>query len=267
MERRQLYAGMAAGALSTLICHPIDLIKVRIQMDTRHDYRSRAFMYTLRTIKEMYARDGLRSLYRGLSANLLGSMSSWGLYFLFYEYLKNESGKSVMVSAALAGATTQLITNPIWLAKSRLCALPSDADSYSGLVDCLNKVYKQQGFRGLYRGLLPGLAGVSHGAIQFSIYEEAKTRLRPYFSNDFVLFSLCGGMSKIGAILSTYPFQVVRTRVQVSNHTNVVRLISSFIKMEEGVLGMYKGIGPTILRVLPSSCITLVTYELVVKAL
>lgn len=256
---------MAAGGLSSLACHPIDLVKVRMQMDTTGDYRRRtSFMNTFRMMYELRRDHGVRTLYMGLSANAVGAMSSWGLYFMFYEYLKKSDG--YMVSAAVAGAATQLITNPIWLAKSRLCAQQPDKKLYNGLVDCLVKVYQSNGIRGVYKGLLPGLAGVSHGAIHFSIYEHLKSWLRPRISNDFIYFSTCSGLSKIGAILATYPFQVVRTRVQVTDTASMMSVLRGFVE-REGLFGMYKGIGPTILRVLPSSCITLVTYEFLIKSL
>lgn len=46
---------------------------------------------------------------------------------------------------------------------------------YAGMTDALKKVWKIEGVRGLYRGFVPGMFGVSHGAIQFMTYEEMKT--------------------------------------------------------------------------------------------
>lgn len=43
------------------------------------------------------------------------------------------------------------------------------------MADALVKVYQMEGVRGLYRGFIPGMFGVSHGAIQFMTYEEMKT--------------------------------------------------------------------------------------------
>lgn len=48
------------------------------------------------------------------------------------------------------------------------------------MADALVKVYKMEGIRGLYRGFIPGMFGVSHGAIQFMMYEEMKTVYNKY---------------------------------------------------------------------------------------
>lgn len=46
--------------------------------------------------------------------------------------------------------------------------------SNRGMVDALVKTYRHEGARGLYRGFLPGVLGVSHSAVQFMVYEELK---------------------------------------------------------------------------------------------
>jgi len=51
---------------------------------------------------------------------------------------------------------------------------------YSGMTDALRKVWRLEGIRGLYRGFVPGMFGVSHGAIQFMTYEEMKTFYNGY---------------------------------------------------------------------------------------
>lgn len=88
-----------------------------------------------------------------------------------------------ILAAAESGVLTLAITNPIWVVKTRMCLqyggnfaelnLPK-SKQYSGMVDALVKVYRYEGVRGLYRGFVPGIFGVSHGALQFMAYEELK---------------------------------------------------------------------------------------------
>lgn len=62
-----------------------------------------------------------------------------------------------MVAAAEAGILTLMMTNPIWVVKTRLCLqYGHDIDGtpqtrYKGMIDALSKIYRHEGIRGLYR--------------------------------------------------------------------------------------------------------------------
>lgn len=75
-----------------------------------------------------------------------------------------------MLAAAEAGVLTLLVTNPIWVVKTRLClqcgiTRTTSKDPsiwYNGMTDALVKIYRQEGMRGLYRVSLPGMATFLH---------------------------------------------------------------------------------------------------------
>lgn len=69
-----------------------------------------------------------------------------------------------------------LFTNPIWLVKTRLQLQTAKHHSsqYSGFSDALKTILREEGFLALYRGIGPGLLLVTHGAIQFTAYEELR---------------------------------------------------------------------------------------------
>lgn len=75
-------SGLTAGLLSTLCVHPLDLIKTRLQLDRRAD--APRLGSSLAVARHVLVREGAgwRGLYRGLSPNVVGNMTSWGLYFL-----------------------------------------------------------------------------------------------------------------------------------------------------------------------------------------
>jgi len=301
-----LVAGVSGGVVSTLVCHPLDLIKVRFQVYEGHALANpkvsrpqyRGLLHAGLTIAKA---DGLSGLYAGIVPNIVGGGAAWGLYFLFYNAAKNFirgdadrplSWKENMVCACQSGVVTLGLTNPIWVTKTRLCLqyerlrlkklgqLPasssssSSSSSYSGMTNALGQIYRQEGVRGLYRGFVPGLFGVSHGVLQFMAYEEMKKHYNRYrgaahdarFSTaEYLIFA---ALSKCFAAVSTYPYQVMRTRLQDQHRqyrglTEVVVCLWKY----EGVKGFYKGLVPSLMRVVPATMITFLTYENVSHAL
>ncbi|KAK2703503.1 hypothetical protein QYM36_018083, partial [Artemia franciscana] len=232
-----LIAGISGGVASTLILHPLDLIKIRFavndgQISIRPQYKG--FLDALANILKS---EGTRGLYRGVTPNAWGAGAAWGSYFFIYNVIKTrmsngDTSKNLgpilnMVAAAEAGVLTLALTNPIWVVKTRLClqygnspARASDAKRYNGMIDAFVKTYKHEGIRGLYKGFIPGVFGVSHGAIQFMCYEEMKARynMRRHLPIDAKLSTMeylsFAALSKLIAATATYPYQVVRARLQ-----------------------------------------------------
>ena len=81
---------------------------------------------------------------------------------------------------------------------------------------------------------------------------------------------LISSLSKIFAGCFTYPYQVLRTRLQSYDASAVYRSLGDAVRQiwrNEGVAGFYKGLGPSIVRVLPSTWVTFLVYENTKKAL
>eukprot|EP00287_Rhodomonas_sp_CCMP768_P013606 CAMPEP_0196727144 /NCGR_PEP_ID=MMETSP1091-20130531/8204_1 /TAXON_ID=302021 /ORGANISM="Rhodomonas sp., Strain CCMP768" /LENGTH=342 /DNA_ID=CAMNT_0042069689 /DNA_START=41 /DNA_END=1069 /DNA_ORIENTATION=- len=301
-------AGVAGGFASSVLTHPLDVVKTRFQVhDGKHNtipkYRS-----TVHAIFQIARSEGPRTLYAGLAPNLLGSTISWGCYFYGYNYLRgiartqdrfvDRAGQPTppvnFACATMAGACTCLATNPIWLIKTRLQLQHGTAQRYAGMIDAARQVIRQEGVLGLYRGLVPSLLLVSHGALQFMAYEEIKKRLRNNRNDVEHLLPwesfLAGAAAKVFASTVTYPSQVVRARLQQMDPYLLRQLAESQagstvtinrqaryyqgfldctlkIVRLEGVFGFYKGLAPNLMRVVPSAAITFAVYEAVAKFL
>ncbi|CAH1118767.1 unnamed protein product [Phaedon cochleariae] len=230
VKYEHLIAGLSGGVASTLVLHPLDVIKLRFAV---HDGRQTTTKYKgiINAFATIRRQEGIRGLYQGVTPNVCGAGASWGLYFLFYNSLKtwrqrgNEDEKlgagTHLVIASEAGLVTLLITNPLWVVKTRLCLQNyGPAQRYNGMVDCLVKIYRADGFKGYYKGLLPGIFGVSHGAVQFMVYEELKKYYSHYYNQPIstklgtVEYLTFAATSKLVAAALTYPYQVVRARLQ-----------------------------------------------------
>ena len=140
--------------------------------------------------------------------------------------------------------------------------------AYRSVSEGIRQILHHDGVRGFYRGILPSLLGVSHGAVQFMAYEQMKNYQRSSLGEGKSLqnrdYILCSGISKAIAGTLTYPYQVVRSRLQSHNAEKEYRGIRDVVGQilrHEGAHGLYKGLAANLARVVPSSCVTLLVYE------
>ncbi|KAL5063731.1 hypothetical protein RYX36_025468 [Vicia faba] len=291
-------AGAAAGFATVAVMHPLDVVRTRFQVNDGRVSHLPSYKNTAHAIFTITRTEGLRGLYAGFLPGVLGSTISWGLYFFFYDKAKQRYARSReeklspgfhLASAAEAGALVCLCTNPVWLVKTRLQLQTPlhQTRPYSGLYDAFRTIMREEGFSALYRGIVPGLfLQVSHGAIQFTAYEELRKTIVDFKSKrseiqnqnpdqllNSVDYAVLGATSKVAAILLTYPFQVIRSRLQQRPGGNgIPRYMDSWHVVKEtarfeSVRGFYKGITPNLLKNVPASSITFIVYENVIKLL
>jgi solute carrier family 25 (mitochondrial folate transporter), member 32 len=194
---------------------------------------------------------------------------------------RNElSPADYFLASGVSGTLITLSTNPIWVLKTRM--LSSDKGSegaYESMWHGARQVFKNEGLRGFYRGVGVSLLGNSHGAVQFAVYEPLKNVWRRYLApeqheikgggqqeklgNTATL--VISGSAKIVAGTVTYPYQVIRSRLQTYHSEprfgKGIRGVASKIWREEGWRGFYRGLGTNVLRVLPATWVTFLVYE------
>lgn len=288
-------AGSVAGLATVAFSHPLDVVRTRFQVSDGRTSSLALYKNTPHALWTIARTEGLRGLYAGFYPAVLGSTISWGLYFFFYSKAKERYSKGReeltpglhLASAAEAGALVCFCTNPLWLVKTRLqLQTPLHQNRpYSGLYDAVRTILKEEGWIALYKGLVPGLFLVTHGAIQFTAYEELRKAVVEFRSADSeedssavellntIDYATLGASSKLAAILLTYPFQVIRSRLQqrpskggipiYMDSWHVVKETARF----EGFRGFYRGITPNMLKNVPAASITFIVYENVLNML
>ncbi|ONH96961.1 hypothetical protein PRUPE_7G162200 [Prunus persica] len=235
-------AGAIAGFATVAAMHPLDVVRTRFQVHDGRVSNLPTYKNTAHAIFTIARLEGLGGLYAGFSPAVLGSTVSWGLYFFFYGRAKQRYSKN----------RDEQLSPGLHLA--------SAAEA--------------------------GALQVSHGAIQFTAYEElrkvvvdfkSKKRRRHSGSADSVLnsvdYAALGASSKVAAILLSYPFQVMRSRLQqrpssegIPRYMDSWHVIRETVRFE-GVRGFYKGITPNLLKNVPAASITFIVYENVLKFL
>ncbi|EEP78309.1 conserved hypothetical protein [Uncinocarpus reesii 1704] len=180
-------------------------------------------------------------------------------------------------NAYLKGALTAILTNPIWVIKTRMLSTGAGvAGAYPSMTHGIRQIYQSEGLTGFYRGMIPALLGVGHGALQFMAYEQLKRYRSLMVSSDLTAsdsgagklsntdYLALSGLSKVFAGSVTYPYQVLRARLQTYDAAGTYRGfidVISQIWRREGLTGFYKGLGPNLFRVLPSTWVTFLVYE------
>jgi solute carrier family 25, member 33/36 len=136
---------------------------------------------------------------------------------LLEQNLPDASLTSVSITAGIvAGVATSTATNPIWVVKTRLQLDKSTGGShrYKNSLDCLAQIWRQEGMKGLSRGLSASYLGVSETTLQWVLYERLKRTFRteekvPTTYRGKLREALGAGFfAKIIATVATYPHEV-----------------------------------------------------------
>lgn len=300
--------GAGAGFASGIVTCPLDVIKTKLQAQGGFRTRSQnplskpsvIYRGMIGTGTTIFKEDGIRGLYRGLGPMLMGYLPTWAVYLSVYEktreYYYDVSGSwwiARCYSSLTAGACSTILTNPIWVIKTRLMSQSGRTTSdgfrapyhYTSTWDAAKKMYRAEGILSFYSGLSPALLGLTHVAIQFPLYEYFKMKFTGYgmgehpaedTGNHWVGISAATFLSKICASTATYPHEVLRTRLQTqqrrTRHSNTDGMVVKerysgilttcrVILQEEGWRAFYAGIGTNLIRAVPAAMTTMLTYE------
>ncbi|VFQ74272.1 unnamed protein product [Cuscuta campestris] len=225
-------AGASAGAIAATFVCPLDVIKTRLQVHGLPEVAQsgRRGSVIITSLQHILRTEGVRGLYRGLSPTLVALLPNWAVYFTVYGHLKgllqsqtNTSAQlsigANMIAASGAGAATAIATNPLWVVKTRLQTqgMREGVVPYKSVASALKRIVTEEGVRGLYSGILPSLAGISHVAIQFPAYEQIKFYIAKRENKSTSNLgpgeiAIASSLAKIAASVMTYPHEAPRAR-------------------------------------------------------
>jgi len=179
-----------------------------------------------------------------------------------------------MLSALIAGGACAVVTNPLWVVRTRMITQPPvNPRLYRTSFHAVVSILRNEGLAGFYKGLGPSFIGVFHVVVQFPLYERLKLWFqreneRPRVTEVF----LASTISKLTASTVTYPHEVLRTRLQNQRGEQPpkywgLKHATGLIWREEGIGGFYRGLPTNLIRVVPASAVMFLTYELVLDYL
>lgn len=176
------------------------------------------------------------------------------------------SGKNFMFGC-VSGAVGAFAVYPIDLVKTRMQNQRAGEIMYANSLDCYSKVLKNEGFFGLYRGLLPQLCGVSpEKAIKLTMNDFMRGALKQSDGSLSIQSEIIsGGMAGASQVIFTNPIEVIKIRLQIQGEGGFAKQNAFSIISELGVTGLYKGVSACLLRDIPFSMIYFTTYSHIKK--
>lgn len=183
--------GIGTGAIQSLLLSPIELIKIRLQLQQKTIKNTNG---PINVAKNILQTEGWRGVYRGLTITVLRDAPAHGVYFWTYEYMRErlhpgcrkhgqETFQTMLLAGGLAGVTSWISCYPLDVIKTRIQA--ESGRSHMGMVHCFQRIAKHEGYKVLWRGLGTAVtrAFIVNGTI-FSAYEIA---LRCLFDGNTII--------------------------------------------------------------------------------
>ncbi|KAG6010709.1 mitochondrial thiamine pyrophosphate transporter [Claviceps lovelessii] len=289
-------AGAVAGLVSRFIVAPLDVVKIRLQLqpyslsDPLTPLRSTpAYHGTVATLKRILQHEGLTALWKGNVPAELMYVCYASIQFSAYRTTtlllqtalptRLPDAAESFIAGASSGALATAITYPLDLLRTRFAA-QGRTRIYSSLRGAVRDIRRDEGYRGFFRGIGPGLAQiVPYMGLFFVTYEGLRMQLAglnmPWGSGD----ATAGVMGSVVAKTVVFPLDLVRKRIQVQGPTRsryvygdipeysgTLRALSSIFR-REGFRGLYKGLPVSLLKSAPAGAITVWTYERSLKIL
>ena len=244
--------GSIAGTLGKIVEYPFDTVKVRLQ--SQPDHLPLRYTGPLDCFAQSIRQDGVRGLYRGVSAPLFGAAAETSCLFFSYRVAQDVIRlfsvptatrkveddlplPSLVAAGAMSGAVTSLILTPIELVKCRMqVPLTSSMDptlrnTSIGPLAVIKEVYRREGVAGFWRGQLGTLLReTGGGAAWFGCYETFSLFFRQRAqaatgdkdpSLPIWQSMLAGAGAGLGYNFSFFPADTIKSKMQTGDLASI----------------------------------------------
>jgi solute carrier family 25 carnitine/acylcarnitine transporter 20/29 len=273
-QYKETVAGAGAGLVGTVIGYPLDVIKGRMQAQPGSSM--------LRTARSIFTEQSITGFYRGVVPPLLSltilNMTNFSSYAAVSKAITPVESASVNCSAFVAGAAVgpiaALISTPFELLKIQMQFSIKNRTGYKSTSDAAFHIYKTRGLSALYRGhIVNSLREMLFLGTYFFCYENLKQAILDLASPSLAI-PLAGGMSGSIGWLVSFPLDCVKTNIQSINmdpksYTSLPKssTIETFLEIlrTRGILNLYNGVAPSIVRAFIVSSSRFSAYEAIMS--
>jgi solute carrier family 25 (adenine nucleotide translocator) protein 4/5/6/31 len=269
---KDFIAGGISAAISKTAVAPIERVKLLLQV--QHVSKQIAVDQRYKGIIDCFVRipkeQGFLAFWRGNLANVIRYFPTQALNFAFKDKYKQVFLGGVdkhqqfwryflgnLASGGAAGATSLCFVYPLDFARTRLAADVGKGAAereFSGLGNCLSKIFKSDGIVGLYRGFGVSVQGIIiYRAAYFGFFDTAKGMLpNPKTTPFLVSWAIAQTVTTVAGIIS-YPFDTFRRRMMMQSgrseklYKNTIDCWGKIYKSEGGG-AFFKGAFSNVLR-------------------
>lgn len=285
---KEFVAGGFGGIAGIVSGYPLDTIRVRQQ-----SCAPPASAFNI--LRRVAATEGPLALYRGMAAPLASVTFQNAMVFQIYAVLSRAfdrnvpasdppSYKGVALGGFGTGALQSLMLTPVELVKIRLQLQRSNVPdyknqvtSYKGPTDVARSIFRQEGWRGIYRGLtITVLRDAPAHGLYFWTYEYIREQLHPGCRKNgqesFRTMLIAGGLAGVASWICCYPLDVIKTRFQAQSqstplrYTGIVDCFRRSVK-QEGYNVLWRGLGTAVARAFVVNGAIFTAYETALRCL
>ena len=292
-------AGAVSGAATRLLCQPLDVAKIRLQLQVEVGVL-RKYNNLLQLLTTMPREEGILALWKGHVPAQLLSVTYGLASFAVFESLAASIGTSKVltdnpqyklvtnfVCGGLGGSAGTVASFPFDVLRTRFVAQNSAV--YTSSIQAARQLYKEGGMAAYYKGLVPALLAVTpQAALQFGFYslltnllDSLVTRKDEELGERITLLGSlsCGGIAGMGSKAILYPLDVVKKRLQISGwekgreglgvtpvYSNMRNCIREMF-LKEGLSSLYKGFTPALIKAVSTTSLHFMAYEYVCQVI
>uniref|UniRef100_A0A673FTY7 ADP/ATP translocase n=1 Tax=Sinocyclocheilus rhinocerous TaxID=307959 RepID=A0A673FTY7_9TELE len=233
---KDFLAGGVAAAISKTAVAPIERVKLLLQVQhaSKQITVDKQYKGIIDCVVRIPKEQGFLSFWRGNLANVIRYFPTQALNFAFKDKYKKIFLGGVdqktqfwryfagnLASGGAAGATSLCFVYPLDFARTRLAADIGKGTAereFTGLGNCLSKIFKSDGIRGLYLGFNVSVQGIIiYRAAYFGVYDTAKGMLPDPKNTHIVISWMIAQTVTAAAGIISYPFDTVRRRMMMQS--------------------------------------------------
>eukprot|EP00052_Salpingoeca_macrocollata_P016706 m.134873 g.134873 ORF g.134873 m.134873 type:complete len:455 (-) comp20145_c2_seq1:27-1391(-) len=294
-----IFASIVSTTVSRTFTAPLELIRVQAHVDI-----STKAEPVLKSLKDTYRSFGVRGLFRGNLVNVTRALPfscvSSGAFVSLLPFVPDGASPAYRgFVGGISGSLATIATQPLDVVRTRISAqlIPIQSRSpkvaplpvglnpyYTSLPDAFRKIYREEGYHGLYKGLGAAIMGVVPFAfIHSTSYTYLRDRFCPPSSDNYLLrVSACGAAAGMLAQTVVHPLEVIKRQLEVQHDSFLknellageqvrnqgrrsVWQIGKHIVQDYGWLRLYNGLSISYMKTIPLMFIGVAVRELSLK--